>query len=126
MKGRHNRIPVLPYLCGRKPRNSAAPQPLGIPKGAACYRRDARIQTDLIAFGLHEFCRQNYNQTAKRMEISIILTVALAAALIVVVLALVAVIIYQRWRLSDKNAAISKFINENEQLRQKMQRKGIV
>jgi len=42
------------------------------------------------------------------------------------VLALVAVIIYQRWRLSDKNAAISKFINENEQLRQKMQRKGIV
>jgi len=52
------------------------------------------------------------------MEISIILTVALAAALIVVVLALVAVIIYQRWRLSDKNAAISKFINENEQLRE--------
>lgn len=60
------------------------------------------------------------------METNLILTVALAAALIVVVLALVAVIIYQRWRLSDKNAAISKFINENEQLRQKMQRKGIV
>ena len=84
------------------------------------------IQASLIAFGLHEFCRQNYNQTAKRMEISIILTVALAAALIVVVLALVAIIIYQRWRLSDKNAAISKFINENEQLRLKMQRTGIV
>ena len=63
---------------------------------------------------------------SKAYEISIILTVALAAALIVVVLALVAVIIYQRWRLSDKNAAISKFINENEQLRLKMQRKGIV
>ena len=60
------------------------------------------------------------------MEISIILTVALAAALIVVVLALVGIIIYQRWRLGEKNAAISKFINENEQLRQKMQRKGIV
>ena len=60
------------------------------------------------------------------MEISIILTVALAAALIVVVLALVGIIIYQRWRLSDKNAAIGKFINENELLRQKMQRMGIV
>ena len=60
------------------------------------------------------------------MDFTMIITVALAAALIVVVLALVAVIIYQRWRLSDKNAAISKFINENEQLRLKMQRKGIV
>lgn len=60
------------------------------------------------------------------MEISIILTVALAAALVVVVLALVGIIIYQRWRLSDKNAAIGKFINENELLRQKMQRMGIV
>jgi len=52
------------------------------------------------------------------METNLILTVALAAATIVVVLVLVAVIIYQRWRLGDKNAAISKFINENEQLRQ--------
>ena len=65
-------------------------------------------------------------QNSKRMETNLILTVALAAAIIVVVLVLVAVIIYQRWRLGDKNAAISKFINENEQLRQKMQRKGIV
>ena len=40
------------------------------------------------------------------METNLILTVALAAAIIVVVLALVAVIIYQRWRLGDKNAAI--------------------
>lgn len=60
------------------------------------------------------------------MEISIILTVALTAAIIVVVLVLVAIIIYQRWRLSDKNAAISKFIHENEELRKRMRQAGIL
>lgn len=59
------------------------------------------------------------------MEISIIFTVALAAAIIVVVLVLVGIIIYQRWRLSDKNAAIGKFIHENEELRRKIQCAGI-
>ena len=59
------------------------------------------------------------------MEISIILTVALAAAIIVVVLVLVGIIIFQRWRLSDKNAAIGKFLHENEELRRKIQHAGI-
>lgn len=60
------------------------------------------------------------------METNLILTVALAAAIIVVVLALVAVIIYQRWRLGDKNAAISKFINENEEQRKRMEKAGLL
>jgi hypothetical protein len=59
------------------------------------------------------------------MEITLIITVALAASIIVVVLVLVAVIIYLRWRLSDKNAALSKFIDENERLRRKMRRMGL-
>jgi len=60
------------------------------------------------------------------MEAYPILTVALAAAIIVVVLVLVAIIIYQRWRLGDKNAAISKFIHENEEQRRRMQKAGLL
>jgi len=60
------------------------------------------------------------------MEVSLILTVALAAAIIVVVLVLVAVIIYQRWQLSDKNATLGRFIDENERMRRRMKQAGIV
>ena len=59
------------------------------------------------------------------MELNLIITVAIAAAIIVIVLVLVAVIIYLRWRLSDKNAALGKFINENEELRRKMRQYGV-
>ena len=63
---------------------------------------------------------------AKRMETNIILSVALSAAVIVVVLALVVIIIYQRWRIGDQNVFIERFIHQNEELRQKMRRAGIV
>ena len=56
------------------------------------------------------------------MEVSLILTVALAAAFIVVVLALVAVIVFQRWRISDNNAHLKEFIDENMELRDKLRR----
>lgn len=59
-------------------------------------------------------------------ELNLILTVALAAAIIVIVLALVCIIIYQRWRIGDKNAALVRFIRENAELRQKMLRAGIL
>ena len=59
------------------------------------------------------------------MEISIILSVALAAAFIVIVLVLVIIIIYQRWRIGDKNVALGKFIEENEEMRRKMHRLDI-
>ena len=49
-----------------------------------------------------------------------IITVALAAAIIVIVLALVAVIVFQRWRISDSNAHLKEFINENLELRQRI------
>ena len=54
----------------------------------------------------------------------IIIAVALASAFIVIVLALVAVIVYQRWRISDSNAHLAKFIDENQRLRRMMQYKG--
>lgn len=56
------------------------------------------------------------------MEVSLILTVAFAAAIIVVVLALVAVIVFQRWRISDNNAHLKEFIDENMELRDKLRR----
>ena len=60
------------------------------------------------------------------MDITLVLTVALAATLIVVELALVVIIIYQRWRIGDQNVFIERFIHQNEELRQKMRRAGIV
>jgi hypothetical protein len=60
------------------------------------------------------------------MEATFILTVALASAMIVVVLALVCIIIYYRWQIGDKNAALGRFIDENEKLRQKIDRSGIM
>jgi hypothetical protein len=60
------------------------------------------------------------------MEISLILTVALAASFIVVVLVLVAVIVYQRWQIGDKNATLGRFIDENEKIRRKIERAGII
>ena len=56
------------------------------------------------------------------MEVSLLLTVALAAAIIVIVLALVAVIAFQRWRISDNNAHLKKFIDENMEMRNKLRK----
>ena len=66
------------------------------------------------------------NQTISRMDTTLIITVALAAALIVVVLVLVVVIIYQRWRIGDQNVFLERFIRQNEELRQKMRKAGIL
>ena len=55
-----------------------------------------------------------------------IFTVAIAAAFIVVALVLVAIIIYQRWRIGDQNVFIERFIRQNEEQRQKMRKAGIL
>ena len=60
------------------------------------------------------------------MNITLVFTVALAAAFIVVVLALVIIIIYQRWRIGDQNVFIERFIRQNEELRQKLRKAGIL
>ena len=60
------------------------------------------------------------------MDITLVLTVALTATLIVVALVLVAIIIYQRWRIGDQNVFLERFIRQNEELRQKMKKAGIV
>ena len=60
------------------------------------------------------------------MDITFVFTVAVAATLIVVALVLVAIIIYQRWRIGDQNVFIERFIRQTEEMRQKMRKAGIV
>ena len=57
------------------------------------------------------------------MDFTFILTVALAAAIIVIVLMLVAIIVFQRWRIGEKNAALGKFIQENIKLIEELNNK---
>ena len=59
------------------------------------------------------------------METSFIIAVALGVANVLVILVLVAVVVYQRWRISDNNDHLEKFINENMELRQKLRKAGI-
>ena len=60
------------------------------------------------------------------MNYELIISVAMAAALIVVVLVLIGIIIYQRWRIGDQNIFIERFIRQNEEQRQKMRKAGII
>ena len=60
------------------------------------------------------------------MSIDLFLAVALSSAIVLIVLALVGIIIFQRWRISDKNAALGRFIRENAELRQKIMRAGLL
>lgn len=60
------------------------------------------------------------------MDIALLFTIALAATLIVVVLALIFIVIYQRWRIGDQNVFLERFIRQNEEMRQKMRKAGIL
>ena len=55
-------------------------------------------------------------------EWTFIIAVALGVAFVVVILVLVAIIVYQRWRISDSNVHLEKFITENMELREKLRR----
>ena len=60
------------------------------------------------------------------MESSFIIAVALGVAIVVVLLGLVAALIYYRWRISDNNVHLEKFITENMELRDKLRRVGML
>lgn len=60
------------------------------------------------------------------MELTFIFTVALTTTMIVVMLVLVAIIIYQRWRIGEQNVFIERFIRQNEEMREKLRKAGIV
>ena len=60
------------------------------------------------------------------MEASFVIAVALGVAIVVVLLGLVATLIYYRWRISDNNVHLEKFITENMELRDKLRRAGML
>lgn len=59
------------------------------------------------------------------MDTTLIITVALASAIIVGLLVLVGIIIYQRWRIGDQNVFIDRFFRQNEEQREKMKKAGL-
>lgn len=54
------------------------------------------------------------------MENSFVIAVALGVAVVVSLLVLVAIIIYQRWRINDNNAHLRSFLDENMEMRDKL------
>lgn len=54
------------------------------------------------------------------MEASFIIAVALGVAVVVVFLVLVAIIVYQRWRINDNNVHLKSFLDENIEMRGKL------
>lgn len=60
------------------------------------------------------------------MDTTLIITVALATAIVVVLLVLIGIIIYQRWRIGDQNVFIDRFIRQNEEQREKMKKAGLL
>ena len=60
------------------------------------------------------------------MDTTLLIAVALVVSNVAVLLVLVAIIIYQRWRIGDQNVFIERFIHQNEELREKMRKAGIV
>ena len=54
-------------------------------------------------------------------DLTFILTVALAAAFVLLVTALLLFIIYYRWRLADSHRTLARFIRENLLLHDKLE-----
>ena len=55
-------------------------------------------------------------------EWTFVAAVAMGVAIVMVNLVLVATIIYYRWRISDNNVHLEKFITENIELREKLRK----
>ena len=55
-------------------------------------------------------------------EWTFVAAVAMGVAIVMVNLVLVATIIYYRWRISDNNVHLEKFITENNELREKLRK----
>lgn len=60
------------------------------------------------------------------MELAFIIAVALGVAVVMALLGLVATLLYYRWRISDSNVHLEKFITENIELRDKLRSAGML
>ena len=54
------------------------------------------------------------------MDTSFVIAVGLGVAVVVVLLVLVAIVVYQRWRISDNNAHLKSFLDENMEMRDRL------
>ena len=58
------------------------------------------------------------------IDITYILTVALAAAFVLMAVALLVAVVYYRWRLRDSHRTLARFIRENILLNEKIDHEG--
>lgn len=58
--------------------------------------------------------------TNRTMNTAFIIAVSLGVAVVMTLLMLIAAIIYLRWRISDNNVHLERFITENTELRAKV------
>ena len=56
--------------------------------------------------------------------IEFIIAVVLGVSITLVLILLIGIIIFQRWRISDSNAHLKAFIQENMEMRERLQRKN--
>ena len=79
----------------------------------------------MTPFGLsHYLCRRI--QTLKKMtDITFIIIGALATAFLLLVVLLILGLLYYRWRLSDSQHMLVRFIRENFRLREKLNENDI-
>ena len=73
---------------------------------------------------IHPFCPLSVHlrPNSDKMETSFVIAVALGVAIAMVILILVGTIVFQRWRISDQNVHLKKFINENIELHEELER----
>ena len=65
------------------------------------------------AFGHFPLLLSPKSNAINMTDLTLILTVALAAAFVLVVVGLLLVILYYRWRLADSYRTLARFIREN-------------
>jgi hypothetical protein len=56
--------------------------------------------------------------------VEFIIAVVLGVSITLVLILLIGIIIFQRWRISDSNAHLKAFIQENMEMRERLQRKN--
>ena len=54
--------------------------------------------------------------------VEFIIAVVLGVSITLVLILLIGIIIFQRWRISDSNAHLKAFIQENMEMRERLQR----
>ena len=104
---------------------TAAETPKGASAAVFCpFSADFPNMIHIFPNMIHPFCRLSVTlpQNSNKVETSFVIAVALGVAIVVVILILVGTIVFQRWRISDQNVHLKKFIDENIELHEELDR----